>query len=120
MYHTVSITGGWGYSAHCVEAIQFACSRNILFCGVGLFGGRGEYRARLKLYRNLHSANEQYGNVDAEAETHARTRSQRVELLAETDEVLYECAARETAVLQLERPIACARDRWHCVWVQIQ
>lgn len=38
--------GGWGYSAHSVEAIQFRTSRDIRFLGVGLFGGRGEYIAK--------------------------------------------------------------------------
>lgn len=38
--------GGWGYSVHSVEAIQFRASRDIKFLGVGLFGGRGEYIAK--------------------------------------------------------------------------
>ncbi|KAL3078261.1 hypothetical protein niasHS_012148 [Heterodera schachtii] len=101
--------GSWGYSAHCVEAIQFMTNCEITFCGVGLFGGRGEYTARLKLYRAIDK-----DEVGTEAQ------QQCVELLAETDEVLYECGTRETATLQLERPIAIRKDVWHLIWVQIQ
>uniref|UniRef100_A0A914IDA9 4Fe-4S ferredoxin-type domain-containing protein n=1 Tax=Globodera rostochiensis TaxID=31243 RepID=A0A914IDA9_GLORO len=102
--------GGWGYSAHCVEAIQFMTNKEVMFCGVGLFGGRGEYTARLKLYRA----------IEDEVETEETEQQHCVELLAETDEVLYECAPRETATLQLERPIPIRRSRWHLIWVQIQ
>lgn len=34
--------GGWGYSAHSVEAIRFSADTDILLGGLGLFGGRGE------------------------------------------------------------------------------
>ena len=37
--------GGWGYSVHSFEAIQFLASKEIKLLGVGLFGGRGEYLA---------------------------------------------------------------------------
>jgi hypothetical protein len=46
-------------------------------------------------------------------------QQQCIELLAETDEVLYECGTRETAVLQLERPIPINKQKWHIIWVQI-
>lgn len=105
-----SFGGGWGYSAHCVEAIQFRSSRDILFCGVGLFGGRGEYAASMKLFRVRTVAEAEPGDE----------HEKREDLLAETDQVLFECAPRETAVLQLERPIPVGAGRWHVVWVQIQ
>lgn len=41
--------GGWGYSAHSVEAIRFCSDADILLGGLGLFGGRGEYTAKLKV-----------------------------------------------------------------------
>lgn len=40
---------GWGYSNNAVEAIRFMCDRDILLGGFGLFGGRGEYLARIKV-----------------------------------------------------------------------
>ena len=47
-------------------------NRDINFCGVGLFGGRGEYMAKLKLFRVI-------GGAEME--------EQCVELLGDTDEV---------------------------------
>uniref|UniRef100_A0A8C6XJD6 RCR-type E3 ubiquitin transferase n=1 Tax=Naja naja TaxID=35670 RepID=A0A8C6XJD6_NAJNA len=42
--------GGWGYSAHSVEAIRFCADTDLLLGGLGLFGGRGEYTAKIKLF----------------------------------------------------------------------
>lgn len=49
--HTVFLGhgGGWGYSAHSVEAIRFCADADILLGGLGLFGGRGEYTAKIKV-----------------------------------------------------------------------
>jgi len=41
--------GGWGYSAHSVEAIRFCADADTLLGGLGLFGGRGEYTAKIKV-----------------------------------------------------------------------
>lgn len=45
--------GGWGYSAHSVEAIRFCADADILLGGLGLFGGRGEYTAKIKVSISL-------------------------------------------------------------------
>lgn len=45
--------GGWGYSAHSVEAIRFCADTDILLGGLGLFGGRGEYTAKIKVRKSL-------------------------------------------------------------------
>uniref|UniRef100_A0A915DC42 PHR domain-containing protein n=1 Tax=Ditylenchus dipsaci TaxID=166011 RepID=A0A915DC42_9BILA len=95
--------GGWGYSAHCVEAIQFKTNCDITFCGVGIFGGRGEYVGKLKLFRVI-------GGADLEG--------QCVELLGETDEVIYECTPRETAFLQLAKTILVRANQWHVIWAK--
>jgi E3 ubiquitin-protein ligase MYCBP2 len=73
--------------------------------GVGLFGGRGENTARVKIFRNA-------GNSDLNEEN--------VNLLAETNEVLYECAAKETAFVGLQKPVLIMAEVWHIVWVQVQ
>lgn len=99
-----SFGGGWGYSAHCVEAIQFKTSKPIFLCGVGLFGGRGEYAAKIRLVKVVG------GDVD----------EQCVELLAESDEIVYECAPRETAVLQFNKKVLVNAEEWHVLWAQIQ
>ena len=47
--HLLGHGGGWGYSAHSVEAIRFSADTDILLGGLGLFGGRGEYTAKIKV-----------------------------------------------------------------------
>ncbi|VIO97478.1 B-box zinc finger family protein [Brugia malayi] len=95
--------GGWGYSAHSVEAIQFRTSRDIRFFGVGLYGGRGEYIAKLKLYRLCPPD----------------YNEQNVELLSESDEMLYECAAHEKAQLLFSRCVLIKSNLWHVICAQI-
>jgi len=41
--------GGWGYSAHSIEAIRFMADTDILLGGFGLFGGRGEYTGKIQV-----------------------------------------------------------------------
>ena len=42
--------GGWGYSGHSIEAVRFSVDTDILMGGFGLFGGRGEYVGKIKLF----------------------------------------------------------------------
>lgn len=56
--------------------------------GCGLFGGRGEYVCRVRLLRACGDAH-----------------FERQEVLAETDELVYECPARDTACILLPRPV---------------
>jgi E3 ubiquitin-protein ligase MYCBP2 len=100
----LNLGGGWGYSVHCLEAIQFKVNKDIYFYGLGLFGGRGENTARIKLFRNI-------GNHDSS--------EQNVNLLAETNEMLYECAAKETAFIGLHKPVLILAEVWHTIFVQV-
>ena len=43
--------GGWGYSGHSVEALRFCADADVLLGGLGLFGGRGEYNAKIKVLK---------------------------------------------------------------------
>ncbi|CAB3398193.1 unnamed protein product [Caenorhabditis bovis] len=95
--------GGWGYSAHSIEAIQFKVSKEIRLVGVGLYGGRGEYISKLKLYRLL-------GNEGDEL---------YVEQISETDETMYECGAHETATLLFSQTIVIQPNQWHVVSAKI-
>lgn len=88
-----------------MEAIQFKANKDFHLCGIGLFGGRGEYVSRLKLFRVI-------GGAEVE--------EQCVELLSGTDEVLYECGPRETAVLQFPKNLTIKANEWHVIWAQIQ
>ncbi|TKR87164.1 hypothetical protein L596_011612 [Steinernema carpocapsae] len=95
--------GGWGYSAHSVEAVQFQPSVDIRFYGVGLFGGRGEYIAKMKLF----------GLVGEENDEHD------IALLCETDEMLFECVPREKAPIQFPNPVVLKANHWYIIWAQI-
>ncbi|XP_060843295.1 E3 ubiquitin-protein ligase MYCBP2 isoform X2 [Rhopalosiphum padi] len=93
-----SLGGGWGYSGHSVEAIRFSVDCNIALVGFGLFGGRGEYTVKLKVY--------DIGVEGGEREIDG-------ELLAETDELTYECAPRQKNPVLLDEPIALFANRWY-------
>ncbi|CAE1311209.1 MYCBP2 [Acanthosepion pharaonis] len=96
--------GGWGYSGHSVEAIRFMSDTDILLGGFGLFGGRGEYYGRIKLFElGFDGAdNEQDGT-----------------LLAETEEIPFECAARETYAMLFYEPVSIQANIWYVAWARI-
>lgn len=71
--------GGWGYSGHSIEAIRFSADSDILLGGLGLFGGRGEYFGKIKVF--------DLGMDGGDNETDG-------ELVAETEEMPYRCGAR--------------------------
>ncbi|XP_077518796.1 MYC binding protein highwire isoform X2 [Amblyomma americanum] len=96
--------GGWGYSGHSVEAIRFMADTDILLGGVGLFGGRGEYTARIRVF--------DIGVDGGDQETDG-------ELLAETEEIPYECGARHKYPILFEEPILLQANRWYIVWAHI-
>ena len=70
--------GGWGYSGHSIEAVRFTVDTDILMGGFGLFGGCGEYVGKIKLFDIRADGGEGDG-----------------ELLCESDEITYECGARQ-------------------------
>ncbi|CAD5232657.1 unnamed protein product [Bursaphelenchus xylophilus] len=101
----LTLGGGWGYSVHCLEAIQFKVNKDINLYGFGLYGGHGENSAKIKLFRNV-------GNTDRD--------ENNVELISETNEVLYDCPIKETAFIGFRKPILVNADVWYVAWVQIQ
>ncbi|XP_060809498.1 E3 ubiquitin-protein ligase MYCBP2 [Amyelois transitella] len=96
--------GGWGYSGHSVEAIRFMCDTDIVLGGFGLFGGRGDYTAKIKLFDIGPDGGDQEGDGD---------------LLAESDEVMYECAPRDRFPVLLTQPVQIAANRWYVAWACI-
>ncbi|XP_052283534.1 E3 ubiquitin-protein ligase MYCBP2-like isoform X2 [Dreissena polymorpha] len=96
--------GGWGYSGHSVEAIRFMCDTDILLGGFGLFGGRGEYFGRIKLYELGPEGGDNEGDG---------------ELLAETEEVAFECAAREKHPMLFEEPLLLQAHSWYVALAKI-
>ncbi|XP_041440248.1 E3 ubiquitin-protein ligase MYCBP2 isoform X6 [Xenopus laevis] len=96
--------GGWGYSAHSVEAIRFFADTDILLGGLGLFGGRGEYTAKIKLF--------ELGPDGGDHETDG-------DLLAETDVLAYDCAAREKYAMMFDEPVLLQAGWWYVAWARV-
>nr|CAH7734761.1 unnamed protein product [Callosobruchus chinensis] len=96
--------GGWGYSGHSVEAIRFMIDSDILLGGFGLFGGRGEYTAKLKLFDIGPDGGEQ--EIDGD-------------LLAETEEIPYECGPRQKYPILFDEPVPLQAHRWYVAWCRI-
>ncbi|VVC90679.1 unnamed protein product, partial [Leptidea sinapis] len=71
--HDNSQGGGWGYTDNSVEAIRFMCDTDILLGGYALYGGRGDYTAKLKLF----DLGPEGGDQECEGELIAETGAQR-------------------------------------------
>ncbi|GFT99092.1 hypothetical protein NPIL_245402 [Nephila pilipes] len=96
--------GGWGYSGHSIEAIRFMADTDILLGGFGLFGGRGEYTAKLKVFDIGPEGGDQ--EIDGD-------------VLVETDEIPYECGARHKYPMLFDEPIQLTANRWYVAWARI-
>ncbi|KAG1690691.1 E3 ubiquitin-protein ligase MYCBP2 [Nymphon striatum] len=96
--------GGWGYSGHSVEAIRFMVDSDIILGGFGLFGGRGEYSAKLKLF--------DIGMDGGDQETDG-------ELITETEEIPYECSLRHKYPILFDEPIPLQANRWYIAWARV-
>ncbi|KAI1288150.1 E3 ubiquitin-protein ligase MYCBP2 [Halotydeus destructor] len=96
--------GGWGYSGHSVEAVRFMVDADIVIGGFGVFGGRGEYVAKLRLY--------DIGVDGGDQETDG-------DVIAETDEVPYECGSRQSYPILFDEPIPVQANRWYVAWARI-
>ncbi|XP_054276655.1 E3 ubiquitin-protein ligase MYCBP2-like [Macrosteles quadrilineatus] len=96
--------GGWGYSGHSIEAIRFMADTDILLAGFGLFGGRGEYTGKIKLYDIGMEGGEQENDGD---------------MVAETEEVPYECGPRMKYPMLFDDPIPLQANRWYVAWARV-
>ncbi|XP_044762914.1 E3 ubiquitin-protein ligase MYCBP2 [Coccinella septempunctata] len=96
--------GGWGYSGHSIEAVRFMADTDILLGGFGLFGGRGEYTSKLKLFDLGPDGGEQEGDG---------------ELLTETEEIPYECGPRQKCSMLFDEPVQLQAHRWYVAWCRI-
>ncbi|XP_035827428.1 E3 ubiquitin-protein ligase MYCBP2 isoform X3 [Aplysia californica] len=96
--------GGWGYSGHSVEAIRFMCDTDVLLGGFGLFGGRGGYLGRIKLFELGVEGGENEGDG---------------ELLAETEETQFVCGAREKYSMLFDEPVPIQANFWYVAWARI-
>ncbi|CAH0716565.1 unnamed protein product, partial [Brenthis ino] len=96
--------GGWGYSGHSVEAIRFMCDNDILLGGIGLYGGRGEYTAKIRLY----DIGPDGGDQEADGE-----------MIFESDDIFYECAPKDKYPLMFETPFSLVAGKWYVVAANI-
>lgn len=96
--------GGWGYSGHSIEAIRFMVDTDILLGGMGLFGGRGEYVGKIKLF--------DIGPEGGEQESEG-------ELIAESEDISYECAARQKYPILFDEPLPIQAGRWYVAWARV-
>ncbi|CAB3259025.1 unnamed protein product [Arctia plantaginis] len=96
--------GGWGYSGHSIEAIRFMCDTDILLGGVGLFGGRGDYTAKIKIYDIGVEGGDQEGDG---------------ELIVESEEIVFECAPRDRFPVLFDMPVPLIANRWYVAWACI-
>ena len=96
--------GGWGYSGHSIEAVRFCVDTDIIIGGFGLFGGRGEYVGKIKLF--------DIGTEGGEQESDG-------ELLCESEEVTYECGARQKFPVLFEEPVSLVGGKWYVAWARV-
>ncbi|KAJ8027887.1 E3 ubiquitin-protein ligase MYCBP2 [Holothuria leucospilota] len=96
--------GGWGYSGHSVEAIIFSVDTDIQLGGFGLFGGRGEYTAKIKLYQ----LETMRAHLDSEGE-----------LKAESEEKTYECGAKEEFPILFDEPVSITAGMMYLAWAKV-
>ena len=96
--------GGWGYSGHSIEAVRFCVDTDIIIGGFGLFGGRGEYVGKIKLF--------DIGTEGGEQESDG-------ELMAESEEVTYECGARQKFPVLFEEPVPLVAGKWYVAWARV-
>ncbi|XP_062536745.1 E3 ubiquitin-protein ligase highwire-like [Armigeres subalbatus] len=107
-YNTVcrfeNFGGGWGYSSYSVEAIRFMCDTDVIVAGFGMYGGRGEYTCKLKLFDQGYDggANEKDGI-----------------LISEVEEIPFECPAKCKFNITLPSPVTISAKRWYLVLTKI-
>lgn len=99
-----NLGGGWGYSGQSVEAIRFMADTDVCLIGFGMYGGRGEYTCKLKLY----DMGMDGGGYEKDGN-----------LLIETDEVPYECPARNKFNIFLPKTVNVYACRWYLVTARI-
>uniref|UniRef100_A0A0K2UH48 RCR-type E3 ubiquitin transferase n=1 Tax=Lepeophtheirus salmonis TaxID=72036 RepID=A0A0K2UH48_LEPSM len=99
-----SFGGGWGYSGHSIEAIRFMVDTDILIGGLGLFGGRGEYVGKIRIF----DIGFEGGDLEIDGE-----------IIAESEEVTYECTSRQKYPLLFEEPVNIQAGKWYIAWARI-
>lgn len=96
--------GGWGYFGHSVEAIRFMCDTDILMDGIGMYGGRGEYTCKIKIF----DLGVDGGGFEKDGAS-----------IFEVDDIPYYCPARTIHNIQFQRPVNIVAGKWYLIWVKV-
>ena len=96
--------GGWGYFGHSVEAIRFMCDTDILMDGIGMYGGRGEYTCKIKIY----DLGADGGGFEKDGVS-----------ILEIDDVPYYCPARTIHNILFQKPVNVVAGKWYLIWVKV-
>lgn len=96
--------GGWGYFGHSVEAIRFMCDTDILMDGIGMYGGRGEYTCKIKIF-------------DIGVDGGALEKDGL--LIFELDDIPYYCPARTIHNITFQKPVNIVAGKWYLLWIKV-
>ncbi|XP_077301662.1 E3 ubiquitin-protein ligase MYCBP2-like [Arctopsyche grandis] len=87
-----------------VDAIRFMSDCDLFLSGLMVYGGNGEYMAKAKLF------DLGYGDSDLDKDG---------KLIAETEEVMYECNAGAKHAIRFDPPVAIKTHRWYVIWARV-
>ena len=87
-----------------VDAIQFMTDTDVIIGGFGLFGNPTGYIGKIKLF---------------EIGTGPDSHEDNSELLAESDEITYQCEPRNTFPILFKEPLKIKADRWYVLYYLI-
>lgn len=96
--------GGWGYFGHSVEAVRFMCDTDILMDGIGMYGGRGEYMCKIKIF----DLGADGGGLEKEGM-----------IMFELDDIPYFCPARTIHNIMFQKPVNIVAAKWYLLWVKV-
>lgn len=96
--------GGWGYFGHSVEAVRFMCDTDILMDGIGMYGGRGEYTCKIKIF----DLGADGGGFEKDGAA-----------IFEIDDIPYYCPARTIHNIIFQKPVNIVAGKWYLLWVKV-
>lgn len=96
--------GGWGYFGHSVEAVRFMCDTDIMMDGVGMYGGRGEYTCKIKIF----DLGADGGGFEKDGVA-----------MFEIDDIPYYCPARTIHNIMFQKPVNIVAGKWYLLWVKV-
>lgn len=96
--------GGWGYFGHSVEAVRFMCDTDILVDGIGMYGGRGEYMCKIKIF----DLGADGGGLEKDGI-----------IIFELDDIPYYCPARTIHNIMFQKAVNIVAAKWYLLWVKV-